>query len=116
MANISKAERRAQALERRAKREAAEEEIMAARLRTGIGFAAAYVGTQILPRFAPSLVQPAAGSTSTVIDLLLMGGGAYLAFTDDGELGDYATGAALVGATQTLDRLTSTIEGWLDSN
>lgn len=110
MANISKAERRAQALERRAKRDAAHDELMSARLRTGIGFAAAYVGTQVLPRFAPTLA-----ANQTVLDLLLVGGGAYFAFTDDSELGDYATGVALVGATQTLDRLVTTLEGWLDA-
>jgi len=113
---ISKAERRAQALERRQKRDAARDEIMTARIRTGIGFGGAYILTQILPRFAPQLDEPApGGGTSTVIDLVTLGGGAYLAFTDDGELGDFGLGAMLVGATQTLDRVTTTIEGWLDN-
>lgn len=115
MANISKSERRAQALERRAKREASRDEVMAARLRTGIGFAAAYVGTQILPRFAPTFTQPVAGTTSTIIDLAVLVGGGYLALTDDSEIGDFATGAAMVGLTQTLDRAVSGIEGWLDN-
>lgn len=84
-------------------------------MRTGIGFAAAYVGTQILPRFAPSLVNPVAGTSSAMIDLLLAGGGLYFALTDEGEVGDYATGVALVGVTQTLDRVADGIEGWLDS-
>lgn len=111
---ISKQARRAEALERRAKREAARDEVMGARIRTAIGFSAAYVGTQILPRFAPSLVQPAAGTTSAVIDLLLAGVGGYFALTDDDELGDFATGAALVGVTQTLDRVADGIEAWMD--
>jgi hypothetical protein len=110
MANISKAERRAQALERRAKREASRDEVMEARLRTGIGFAVAYVGTQILPRFAPTLA-----ANQMVVDLALAGGGGYFALTDDSEVGDFATGVALVGLTQTLDRAVTSIEGWLDN-
>jgi hypothetical protein len=112
---ISKTARRIEAMERRQKREAAAAEVMESRMRGAIGFAGAYVASAILPRFAPTLSQPVGGTTSTLIDLGIALGGGYLALTDDGELGDYAFGAALVGTTQTLDRVVTGIETWLDS-
>lgn len=110
MANISKAERRAQALERRAKRDAAKDEILAARMRTALGFAGGYIASSLLPRVAPTF-----SANQAALDLVLAGGGAYLALTDEDEIGDYATGVAMVGITQTLDRGVALIEGWLDS-
>lgn len=76
-------------------------------MRTAAGFAGAYLVTQALPSFAPTLA-----ANQTVIDAGLALGGAYLAFTDDGELGDFATGAAMVGAIQTLDNLGAQIQAW----
>lgn len=108
---LSKAEKRAQNLERRARREAARDEVMAARLRTGLGFAGAYVISSLIPRFAPSLA-----ANGALVDLALAGGGAYFAFTNEDEEGDYATGVALVGITQTLDRGVEMVEAWLDRN
>lgn len=92
-------ERAERAVRREARREASAE-IMAGRMRTGIGFAGAYLLTQTASAFVPSLEEYQA-----TIDLGLAIGGAYLAFTDDGPIGDYAVGAAMVGGIQTLDNV-----------
>lgn len=115
VANISKSQRKIEAMERRKRREAASAEVMESRIRGFIGYAGAYVASALAPRFAPSLLTPLGGTTSTLFDLGLALGGGYVAVTDDGELGDYAFGVALVGATQTLDRAIAGIETWLDS-
>jgi hypothetical protein len=105
---MSKAEKKAQRLEAREKRRAASGEIMASRLRTTIGFGGAYILTQVLPSFAPTLSQ-----NQALIDTGLAVVGGAGALLDDGELGDYALGAALVGATQTFDNIGARINEWL---
>jgi hypothetical protein len=104
---ISKADKKAQRLEKKAKREQAKDEVMAARGRTGIGFGITYLATQIVPAVVPSVAPHQAS-----IDLLLAGGGGFLAFTDDSETGDYAMGAGLVGLTQTLDNIAAKLTEW----
>jgi hypothetical protein len=104
MARLSKAEKKAERLERKEKRAKASGEIMEGRMRTAIGFGAAYVLTGVLPNFAPAIAE-----NQTLVDGALAIGGGYLALTDDGPIGDYALGASLVGATQTLD----TVQGKL---
>lgn len=109
---LSKTEKKAAAkaarLEQREKRREAAGEIMSARFRTAAGFGGAYVATQILPAFAPSVA-----SKQATIDLLLAGAGGYFALTDDGEFGDFALGAALVGLLQTFDTISAKLQGWL---
>jgi hypothetical protein len=106
-----KAVKKAERAEKKIKREAAKGEVMEARLRTGIGFAAAYIGTQALPSLIPNLPDGAQGT----IDFLLGASGAYFAFTDDGPLGDFATGWGMVGAVQTLDNVGSKLTEWFQS-
>lgn len=105
---MRKAERDAARLQKRAAREAAQEEIVDARGRTAIGFGVSYVGTQLLPLLLPS-VEP----YRPVIDGGMALGGGYMAFTDYSETGDYSLGIAMVGATQTLDRVAASIAAWL---
>lgn len=110
MANgLSKQERRdldrAERAIAREKRREASSEIMAARMRAGIGFAGAYVITQTASFFIPTIEEYQAA-----IDALLAIGGAYLVFTDDGPLGDYAVGITMVGGIQTLDNIGSKIQ------
>lgn len=111
MANMSKAEKEATRLRKKEERRQAAGEIMEGRFRTALGFAGAYVGTQILPSVAPSLPAGAQGT----IDIALAGIGGWFALTDDGPLGDYALGAAMVGLTQTLDNAGTKIQEWLNS-
>jgi hypothetical protein len=108
MANISKAEKRALAAEKKERRRKAAEEVMDARMRTAVGFGMTYVLTQALPAIAPSLAE-----YQGTIDLGTAVVGGYLALTDDSEMGDYALGAALVGSTQTLDTVGAAINDWL---
>lgn len=105
---ISKAEKKAARLEARERRRAASGEIMEGRMRTGIGFAGAYLLTQVAPSFAPSLA-----ANQGIVDTLLAVGGGAVALMDDGPMGDYALGAGLVGATQTLDNFGAKIQEWL---
>lgn len=102
------AARKAERLEKAEARREATGEVMEARVRTGIGFGAAYVATQVLPNFLPSMVEHQA-----TIDLALAAVGGYFAVTDDGPLGDYALGVGLVGATQTLDTVSLKINEWM---
>lgn len=104
---LSKSQRTALRVERRALRDAARDQIQDARLRSGIGFAAAYLGSQVLPVMLPTLAQ-----YQGTIDLVLAGGGLYYAFSDDSEMGDYGLGVGLVGATQTLDSIGTKIIDW----
>lgn len=108
MASMTKAQKQLERANARERRRAASGEVMGARMRTGIGFAAAYVGTQVLPSFAPTLA-----ANQQLVDLTLAAAGGYFAFTDDSEIGDYATGAALVGLTQTLDNLGTRIQEFI---
>lgn len=101
---IKKAER----AEKQAKREKHKDAVMEQRMWTGIGFAAAYVGTQILPSLVPNMPEGAQGT----IDLLLGVSGAYFAFTDDGLLGAAATGWGMVGGVQTLDNVGTKLQEW----
>lgn len=107
---ISKAEKQRQRLERAERRRNAAGEVMEARMRTAVGFAATYVATQVVPSFAPSVAE-----FQGTIDLLIAGGGIYVALTDDGPAGDYALGAAMVGSTQTLDNIGIKINEWLNA-
>lgn len=100
MAKETKDAKRARRAEARAKRDAAKDEIRMARIRTGIGFAGAYVVTQVLPSFAPSLKQHQAA-----IDFVVGAAGAAGALLDDGPLGDVAVGVGLVGGIQTFDNV-----------
>lgn len=112
MANMTKAQKKAERLEAREKRRAASTEIMVGRMRTAIGFAGAYIGTQVLvPLMAPTLSQ-----NQQLVDGALAIGGGYLALTDDGELGDYGLGAGLVGGIQTLDNIGTKIQEWRAKN
>lgn len=119
MARLSKAELFQQRAETRAKNERKWEDRQATRFRFAAGFGVAYVAEKLATRLLPSLT-PAPDSplnaVGGVVDLALAGGGGYLAATDKSEVGDYATGAAAVGATQFLDRLVGAIEGMLDKN
>lgn len=108
MANLSKAQKRAERLEAAERRRKASGEIMVGRMRTGIGFAVAYVGTQVLlPTVAPTLAQ-----NQALVDGALALGGGYFALTDDGPAGDYGLGAGLVGGLQTLDNIGAKIAEW----
>lgn len=107
---ISKSEKKAQRLAKAEARRAAAGEVMEGRMRTAVGFAATYVATQVVPSFAPSIAE-----YQGTIDLLIAGAGTYVALTDDGPAGDYALGAALVGATQTLDNIGTKINEWLEA-
>ena len=109
MARLTKAERQLEAAKRRQSRIAAREELQGQKVRVGIGFAAGYIGEKIATEFLPNVAD-------TTIDLALAGGGGYLAFTNEDDLGDYALGAALVGTTQTLDRIWETVRGLLNRN
>lgn len=106
-------------MEARQRREAAREEIIAARMRTGLGFGVAYVGEKVavhaLPTLTPDPDSPL-NVVGGVVDLALAGGGIYLAVTNTDELGDYATGAAMVGVTQLLDRVVDAVIGVIDRN
>lgn len=119
MARLTKAERQVQAAANKERRERFWEERQSTRFRFGIGFAGAYVGEKLATRMLPSLT-PAPDSplnaVGGIVDLALAGGGGYLAATDRGEVGDYATGAAAVGATQFLDRVVAAVETMLDKN
>lgn len=112
MASISKAEKKAQRLQAREDRRAAEGEVAIGRLRTMIGFGAAYIGTQVLlPMAAPTLSQ-----NQALVDGALAIGGGYLALTDLGPTGDYALGVGMVGTIQTLDNVGAKITEWRANN
>lgn len=117
MARLTKAERQVQAQQNRERRERFWEERQATRFRFGVGFGVAYVGEKLATNLLPSLT-PAPDSplnaVGGIVDLGLAAGGAYLAATDRGELGDYGTGAAAVGATQFLDRVVGALQGLLN--
>lgn len=119
MARLTMAEKQVARTQARERRERFWEERQATRFRFAVGFGAAYVGEKLATRLLPSLT-PAPDSplnaVGGIVDLALAGGGGYLAATDRGEVGDYATGAAAVGATQFLDRVVGAIEGMLDKN
>jgi hypothetical protein len=104
------AARKAERLERAEARREATAEVMEARMRTAIGFGGTYLATQVLPNFLPSMAEHQA-----TIDLAIAAVGGYFAVTDEGPFGDYATGAALVGATQTLDTVSSKINEWMNA-
>lgn len=108
--STSKALEKAQ---RREARRAATAEIMSARVRTGIGFGAAYAGEQILLALFPTLEEFGGGAG---LDMAIAIGGAYFAFTDEGEFGDYALGASLVGTTQFLDRVVTAVVDFINKN
>lgn len=112
MAKMSKAEKKAERLELREKRRAAAGEVMVGRFRTAIGFAGAYVGTQVLvPMLAPTIAE-----NQALIDGALAVGGGYLALTDDGAMGDYGLGVGMVGTIQTLDNVGTKIQEWRAKN
>lgn len=98
------AEKKADRLVRQERRREAESEIIEARMRFATGFGVTFVATQLVPRVVPSLAE-----YQTYIDLGLAAAGTYFGVTDSGPFGDYAVGAAAVGATQTLDNLTGAI-------
>lgn len=102
-----KEQRRIESLARRARREAAKEEVVATRLRVGGAMGLTYVATQVLPAF----IEPMAKYQSA-IDLLLGVGGIGIAVTDDSETGDYALGVGLVGALQTFDTIGQKLLQW----
>jgi len=110
---ISKSERKAiraaDGAARKKKRDEAKGEILGARVKMAVGFGGAYLVTQMLPALVPG----SAASQGTV-DIALAGIGGYFAVTNDGELGDYALGAALVGALQTLDNVGARVSTWLE--
>jgi hypothetical protein len=119
MARLTKSERQEQARARKELREKYRGERMETRMRFGIGFAVAYAGEKIAVQMLPSLTPDAnspLNAVGGVVDLGLAAGGGYLAVTDDGELGDYAAGAAVVGLTQFLDRGVDAIVGFLNRN
>jgi ornithine cyclodeaminase/alanine dehydrogenase-like protein (mu-crystallin family) len=117
VARLTKAERQVQAQQNRERRERFWEERQSTRFRFGIGFAGAYVAEKLAVSMLPSLT-PAPDSplnaVGGIVDLGLAAGGGYLAATDRGEVGDYATGAAAVGATQFLDRVVGALQGVLN--
>lgn len=101
---ISKQQKQAERLARAERRREAEEEVIAARIRYGIGFGVTMVVTQALPRIVPAIAE-----YQTWIDAGLAAGGIFFAVTDPSEFGDYMTGVASVGATQTFDNVADTI-------
>lgn len=115
MAKLTKAQRE----ERAERREKQWDERQATRLRFGLGFAGAYVAEKLAVNLLPSLT-PAPDSplnaVGGIVDAGLAAGGTYFAVTDKGEVGDYATGAAVVGGTQFLDRLVGVLQGLLNRN
>lgn len=110
MAKLTKAQKTADRLVRAERRKAAEEEIIAARIRFATGFAVTMGVTQILPRLVPSIAE-----YQTWIDLGLAGGGLYFGVTDPGEFGDYAVGAAAVGGVQTIDNVSNAIADFFNA-
>jgi hypothetical protein len=112
MARLSKAERQVQAAERKQRREHYREERLETRLRFVLGFAASYVGEKVAVAQMPSLTPDADSPLNFVggiVDLGLAAGGGYIAATDTGEMGDYATGAFAVGTIQLMDRVVTGI-------
>lgn len=106
---ISKA-KQADRLARAERRREAEEEVIAARIRYGIGFGVTMVVTQALPRVVPAIAE-----YQTWIDAGLALGGGFFAVTDPSEFGDYMTGVASVGATQTFDNVANAIADFFNA-
>ncbi len=104
------AEKRADRLQRQERRREAEGEIIEARMRFATGFGVTFIATQIVPRVVPSIAQ-----YQTYIDLGLAAAGTYFGVTDSGPFGDYAVGAAAVGATQTLDNVSNAIADFFNA-
>jgi hypothetical protein len=108
MASASKERRKADRAIRAQARDAAQAEIMTARMRTFGGYVGAYVGVNILPEVFPTLKEH-----ETTVDLATAGVGGYFALTDAGPMGDYGVGVAAVGASETLNKVVATIAAWL---
>ncbi len=109
---VSKAEKKAARLEAREKRRQAAGEVMVGRMRTLAGFAGAYVGTQVLlPAVSPTIAE-----NQALVDGVLAVGGGLAALADDGAIGDYGLGVAMVGTIQTLDNIGAKIQAWRAGN
>lgn len=108
----SKAERKAERLEKKEKRMAAEGEIFATKIRIGGGFIGTYLLTQsILPAVSTTVAEnQEAVDAVTGIGLGLVG-----AF-NSGPIGDVAFGGAQVGVIQTLDNIGAKFQEWRAKN
>lgn len=100
--------KKAARLQKREERRQAQAQITTSKLRTTGAFFGTYIVTQA---FLPSM-SPAIAENQPIVDALLGIGGGALAMMNDGPLGDYALGVALVGGIQTADNIGARIQQW----